>query len=140
MQALRHIVQPPDLTRIDQMLLFYIASACSSALQKTSDWYKWKVCDRFLWAFEVPDEGLGHLITVKNIGGLGFPSPAMYSLAMITLTVYLDTKHHNLFSADSKGNLIALMITVTKQRLQLEPLNSLRNVFDCSSNYDRSCR
>lgn len=92
-----------------------------------------------LWASQVSDAGLGYLITIKNLGGLGFPSPAMYFLALITLSVFLSMKALDLLNVGSEVNLIFLMILVTEKRLQLEPLNSLRNVFDCSKTYGCFC-
>lgn len=109
------IPEPFNLSSVNEMVFFYITSLI---IRKTADRYKWKVCDRLLWAVEKPDEALGHLINVKNIGGLRLPSPAMFSLAIIVFIVFSNMKKLNLFNVGTGDSLVALMIKNTERRLQ----------------------
>lgn len=126
--------EPLELNKTDEMVLYYIARTCSAAAKKNGERYKWKMCDKLLRASEEPEEWLRYLITVKNVGGLRFPSSAMYCLANVTLTIFQNIRKTGSFSNTStEGNLISLMIAIIRQRLQFEPTNCVENLFDCTS-------
>lgn len=109
-QLIQYNRKQMDLSRVEVIVLYHVAGACNSAVQKCSKRFKWDLCNRLLWMYEDLNEGIEHLNTLKDIGGLGFHSPAVYLLALITVSVFSSMKEFDLLSASSEFNLISLII------------------------------
>lgn len=84
-------------------------------------------------ASQVPDKELGHLIKMRKVGGLGYPSAAMFSLAKIALAVFINMKEFDLLiwstECEDKDGSDSFDGCNSWEKILWEPLNSLKSLF-----------